>query len=537
MAAAGRVVRLACLAGLAVSLVHCGTTPVPPLASPRAAAPAPPASGGDSTGKLSWRFSVAAGAGARELSAEAQLSPGSPDELSVDTGAEPFVRGVEVEQGGAWVGVSSTQGATGTSGQVRGCRARGCRVRYRFLLAEAAAELDDLDQALAQGDTLLAPPSTWLLHPVGSTEGGEIRLSVTTPPGITFVTGLARAPAVPAQGGLDPGYVAGIFDLPEAPYAAFGRLRVHRFNQPGGSLDVAIAPGALGLADAPILRWVSGAASGVSAYYGQFPMERALLVLLPLEGRGVLNGRTLGNGGASIVVSLGAELRESDLARDWILVHELLHLAFPSLPRRNLWLEEGLSTYVEPLIRLEAGLIDEQTVWRDLVRSLPNGLPARGDRGLDNTPTWGRTYWGGALFCFLADIEIRKQSGNRRSLADALRAIVRAGGNAGRRWSLEQSLAVGDGATGLSVLRDLHARMGPAPLDVDLAGLWRELGVRLEGDRVVFDDGAPLASIRRAISAPPGAAAGGRAAGFLGHEALGGRPGVESSCHSGPEPQ
>ena len=39
---------------------------------------------------------------------------------------------------------------------------------------------------------------------------------------------------------------------------------------------------------------------------------------------------------------------------------------------------------------------------------MPKGLPQAGDQGLDNTGTWGREYWGGAMFCLLADIEIRK---------------------------------------------------------------------------------------------------------------------------------
>ena len=51
------------------------------------------------------------------------------------------------------------------------------------------------------------------------------------------------------------------------------------------------------------------------------------------------------------------------------------------------------------------------------------------DRGLDRTRTWGRTYWGGALFCLMADVEIRKQTGNRVGLQDALRTILSAGGS------------------------------------------------------------------------------------------------------------
>jgi hypothetical protein len=40
-----------------------------------------------------------------------------------------------------------------------------------------------------------------------------------------------------------------------------------------------------------------------------------------------------------------------------------------------------------------------------------------------------------------------------------------------------------------------------APGTVDLADMWKRLGVRVEAGRVTFDDHAPLAALRRAITA------------------------------------
>ena len=59
------------------------------------------------------------------------------------------------------------------------------------------------------------------------------------------------------------------------------------------------------------------------------------------------------------------------------------------------WIEEGLATYVEPIARARAGGLTPQKVWGDMVDAMPQGLPKPGDRGLDFTHTWGRTYWGG----------------------------------------------------------------------------------------------------------------------------------------------
>jgi hypothetical protein len=128
------------------------------------------------------------------------------------------------------------------------------------------------------------------------------------------------------------------------------------------------------------------------------------LLIVPVEGqRGVLNGRTMGYGAASTKVFVGQLATEEDLKRDWVMTHEMVHLAFPSVAEQHHWIEEGLATYVEPIARVEAGDLEPQSIWHDLVEGLPKGLPQAGDNGLDYTHTWGRTYWGGALFCTLAD--------------------------------------------------------------------------------------------------------------------------------------
>ena len=158
-----------------------------------------------------------------------------------------------------------------------------------------------------------------------------------------------------------------------------------------------------------------------------FPRKHLHLLIVPVEGqRGVLNRRTLAYGGISTRVLVGQLTTEGDLKRDWIMTHEVVHLAFPSVAEEHHWIEEGIATYVEPIARVEAGNLEPRSVWHDLVEGLPKGLPQAGDEGLDHTHTWGRTYWGGALFCTLADVDIRERTNNRYGLQDALRAILAA---------------------------------------------------------------------------------------------------------------
>jgi hypothetical protein len=186
-----------------------------------------------------------------------------------------------------------------------------------------------------------------------------------------------------------------------------------------------------------------------------------------------------------------------------MLTHEFIHLALPQLADQHDWLQEGAATYVEPIARARAGQLLPERVWAEFVLEMPNGLPGPNDHGLDNTRTWARTYWGGALFCLLADIEIRKRTDNHVGLQDALRAILEDGGTLDSRWLITDALRTGDRATGVTVLSELYQQWRAAPVQVDLPKLWQDLGVIPQGRRAVLTDNAPLAGIRNAITAEP----------------------------------
>ncbi len=270
----------------------------------------------------------------------------------------------------------------------------------------------------------------------------------------------------------------------------------------GAKIEVTVASGPIDLPRPRVMKWISAAANAVAAYYGHFPITHERILIVPVGDRhGVLSGTTWGYGVARTRILLGQSTTADELDRDWIMTHELVHLAFPRMPENQHWIEEGIATYVEPIARARLGQLDVRQVWGDMVDGMPKGLPQPGDRGLDRTPTWGRTYWGGALFCLLADVRIRQRTRNQHGLEDALRAIVAAGGNMETEWRIRRAFKVGDDATGVPVLLELYDQMKDAPISIDLPALWRELGVEQRGREVIFDDRAPLAGVRRAITA------------------------------------
>jgi hypothetical protein len=221
---------------------------------------------------------------------------------------------------------------------------------------------------------------------------------------------------------------------------------------------------------------------------------------LELEGRdgaGIGRGVSVGEPTPYVRVRLGRNTTAQQYRDDWVLVHEMVHLAVPRVPRAQSWLHEGIATYVEMLARAQAGLIEPAQVWHSWVRQMPLGQPARGDRGLDHTPSWGRVYWGGAMFCLLADVRLRQQGSLARGLRQALQGVLAAGGDYRVAWPVERILGTADAALGLTTMSELYRELKDSAAPIDLGALWRELGV--DSERLLDD--APLAAVRRAILA------------------------------------
>lgn len=292
--------------------------------------------------------------------------------------------------------------------------------------------------------------------------------------------------------------------LSAAPFAACAQQSAapadeHWLEAGGGRLRVFTGPGEFVTPMAELYDWVGRSARLVAGYYGRFPVPEAYCGLFPVDGVRVRTGKAFPFRVPTINVSVGREATRAALDDDWVLVHEMVHLAFPSVARRHHWIEEGLATYVEPVARARGGNRSPDSVWLEFTRGMPKGLPGPGDRGIDRTPTWGRTYWGGALFCLQADVGYQRASNGRVGLREALRGILDAGLGMHMSAELGPTLDIADEAAGVAVLRPLYERWRETAVDVDLPALWASLGVSVTGEAVQLHDDAPLAAVRRRI--------------------------------------
>lgn len=251
-------------------------------------------------------------------------------------------------------------------------------------------------------------------------------------------------------------------------------------------------------ARAAVAQAVRRAAAAVAEWLGRFPVPELDIQIGPAVGTGLVGGTAFPDPMPWLRLRASPLVDDSSMRDDWVLVHELIHLALPQLPPAQRWFHEGVATYGEAMIRTRAGWVAEAALWAGFVRGMPLGQPLDGDRGLDRTPTWARTYWGGALLCLQADLRWRRAGA--AGLRQALQGVLAAGGSYRVAWPLQRVLAVADAAVGGQVLADLHAEHGLAARTIDLGALWAELGVQpLPDGGVRLSEAASARQLRQSL--------------------------------------
>ena len=238
--------------------------------------------------------------------------------------------------------------------------------------------------------------------------------------------------------------------------------------------------------------WVERALASVSETTGG-AAERIHILAQRGDAGATTRGRT-------ITLNLEDGPRPRRPSSEWVLPHELIHASFPSLWDPDLWLEEGLATYLEPLVRVRAGQLAEGEMWSDLARDLPQGKPRVGEGGLQGTRTWHRLYWQGAVFWLQAELAIFQRTSGQHNLTDALCAWARLEDS--DDFGAEQAFTAMDAALGQPILFDLYRKASARGIDQNPTRLLAELGVTRTAAGVAFQADAPAAELRRRLTQP-----------------------------------
>lgn len=276
-------------------------------------------------------------------------------------------------------------------------------------------------------------------------------------------------------------------------------------------VSIAFAPGSRRATDEGVRRWVLASVAQVASIYGDFPFVPIEVRVEPVSGGGgdpVVFGQATGIGGNPVVrLLLREDADDASLRRDWVAVHELLHLAMPSIRREDAWLSEGFATWATEFLRARDGLQTEEEAWTEVLLGFQRGRRPTGrtlaedSRLLHRTHAYMRVYWGGAAIALLLDADLRRGP-EGKTLEDALRAMREMELADAEEVSAEEWMERLDGWLG----RPLFSRTAGACLASEefppVEAVLADLGVSLRGARAALDDAAPCAEARRAMTAP-----------------------------------
>jgi hypothetical protein len=275
---------------------------------------------------------------------------------------------------------------------------------------------------------------------------------------------------------------------------------------------VSIVDGANAEAKRRLDAWLHRVASAALSAYGTLPLADVQLLVVPVGAsrEPVEFGQSTRGQGHGVTLFVDASQPASAFERDWVAVHEMSHLFHPYLGDRGSWLAEGLATYYQNVLRARVGLLTPERAWEQIDAGFDRGRSAtlagddtleRVSSGVDGRMNFMRIYWSGTAYWLEADLALRRASNNTLSVDEALKRFDACCLPDYEGWRPEAFVAKLDALVGGDVFRrtfDAYRARRDFP---DIAPTFRALGITRDGDRLVFDDAAPDASVRRAITA------------------------------------
>ncbi len=349
-------------------------------------------------------------------------------------------------------------------------------------------------------DAVLINLSGWLWAPTPLAPDASGSLAVELPEGVEAAFAFPRE--------RDGGYRLENSAFRYLSHTVFGRFDRFDVPVPGGHLDVARLPGELAVTDEQLQSWLATAGRTAAQLDGEFPVQHAMVALVPVAGDKNVAFGNVGRGGGSSVMLLtsrGASYR--GLLDDWVPPHEFTHLSMPFVHRDDAWMSEGVATYYQEVLRARAGLQTPLDAWRALDHGFATGREDGTGRPLEvesaqmfRTQAFRRVYWAGTAIALLSDVEMRKAG---HSLDEAIEGLPDCCMVPMRSWTGPEMARAFDEITSTHASEEVSARWLPRSEfpEVDDVYAWLGLTRNDEGLLELAED-APGIAIRDAIMSP-----------------------------------
>jgi hypothetical protein len=268
-----------------------------------------------------------------------------------------------------------------------GWQMRSRCARYQVDIAAAATLYRRPDLASRFDDAVVISPELLLLRPARVSYEAELTLEVSS-----WGDREVSAPWPQDERGR---YHFGCNAMWWRSYIAVGDMRRERVIVPGGELDVVfVNPDSFADAPEDWRRWLESAGASVAQMYGELPVARLQIVVVPVPVPGdspVMFGMVVRGGHPGALLLVRPHGDRDALIGEWVAIHELSHLALPFVRRQDSWFSEGLASWYQQVLRVRSGLLDERAAFD----RLSSGIVGARDGNVRRIP---HLYWAGAAF-------------------------------------------------------------------------------------------------------------------------------------------
>ena len=363
------------------------------------------------------------------------------------------------------------------------------------------------------GGDLVTRTGGWLLRPLLLPDGARFSAVVRTPPGIRFTspwpvvgTTIDALGAVTTRCRFD----RSAWNM--VGHALFGRFSQESLAIAGTTVDLVTLSAPHQATASGIRRWIRAAVEGIALLYGRFPTPRVGVYVVPVNGsRGdpVSFGSTWYGGGPHVLLYLSNVATDDDLVGEWVAIHELLHTTMPSIRVEDAWLSEGFVTYYQEVLRARARFQSPGKSWQLIEEGFERGRAtgsgatlATESASMRSNHAYFRVYWAGAAIAMRLDVDLRRESGGRRSLDDVMRHWATRVGNE-VDVSAEDLVADADTFLGSPMLSSIANPILASKEFPAVDGYYRWLGLGVRDGRVFTTSTAEGAAERERSVAPP----------------------------------
>jgi hypothetical protein len=268
-----------------------------------------------------------------------------------------------------------------------------------------------------------------------------------------------------------------------------------------------------------IRTWLSANINAVSTLYGDYPYPNAPIHIVRYRSRSwrpepraaVPWGVVTRANPTRVEFHIVTKHPLKQFLEDWTPTHEMSHLFIPNPGKDHRWMGEGLASYMQNILRARSGMQSQKTAWRKIYEGFQRGLDEHRNDPITLTQASRRKYgrgrssimrvhWGGVAFYLNADIELRRQSGGRQSLATVLKKMRDCCLVRNQKMNGGKLVRLYDELSGTTVFTDLYKKYTTQTSFPEFRTALSALGISVVNDKVVLGGNSDQVALRDSIS-------------------------------------